>query len=130
MSIVSAGVGEVQLKTLRTAIDGFCTTLKGTAFLNDLLTRAQNFSAGQSTSGEVATFIVALGDQLALLWGYQHGYQVQGNPLDISSFSTSKFWRILFFRLLRDRFDSLFTAYCTPNDPMRKEDKRNLMLKS
>lgn len=117
MSIVSAGVSEVQLKTLRTAIDGFCTTLKGSAFLNDLLTRAQSFSAGHSTSGEVPTFIVALGDQLALLWGYQRGYQVQGNSLDISSFSTSKFWRILFFRLLRDRLDSIFTAYCTPNDP-------------
>jgi hypothetical protein len=117
MSIVSAGVGEVQLKTLRTAIDGFCTTLKGSAFLNDLLTRAQNFSAGHATSGEVPTFIVALGDQLALLWGYQHGFEVQGKSLDISSFSTCQFWRILFFRLLRDRMDSFFTAYCTPNDP-------------
>lgn len=117
MSLVSSGVGEVQLKTLMTAIDGFCTSLKGSTFLNDLFNRAQNFSRGYATSGEVPTFIVALGDQLALLWGYKHGCQLQGNILDISSFSTTQYWRTLFFRILRDKFDGMFTAYCTPNDP-------------
>jgi hypothetical protein len=118
MSLISSPhLNEIHLKTLMTAIDGFCTTLQGSGFFNDLLTRAQNFSQGNSTSGDVPTFLLALGDQFALLWGYKYGSQVQDKSLDISSFSTSKYWQTLFLRLLRDRVDSLFTAYCSPNDP-------------
>jgi hypothetical protein len=117
MSLVSSStVTEIQLKTLQTAIGGYCTTLKGSTFFTDVLTRAQNFSSGYSTSGEVPTFIISLGDQLVLLWGYQHGLQLHNQPLDISSFSTSKYWQTLFFRLLRDRLENLFSVYCLSNE--------------
>jgi hypothetical protein len=116
MSLVSSGIEEIHRKTLTSAIDGFCTTLKGSQFLNDLMTRAQNFCKGNSTSGDVPTFIVAIADQMALLWGYQNNYQIGSDSLDISNFSTSKYWQTIFLRLLRDKLDVLFTAFCRPDD--------------
>lgn len=120
LSLVSAGTSTNHRTSLSIAIEGYCRTYRGTNFLNDVLTRAGNFCLGASTGGEVPTPLVAIADQMVMLKCYQKPELLRKNapPVhDISKFASIEFWRALFMRLLRDRMDRVFTAYCSPGDP-------------
>jgi hypothetical protein len=102
------------MRTLEQAIDGFCTTLKSSNTLNSIASRAENFTKGGSTGGEVPTPLVAIGDQFVLHWCRRNGVCT---PTQNSDFYTPKYWRTWLLRLLRDKLDGLFTAYCSVSDP-------------
>lgn len=99
-------------QTFQLAIHGFCQSISSKS-LQILYERALSFTQGACTSGEVATPIIAIGDQFIRKWCYQHLSQ----PIEMSDYNSPIFWRLWFFRLLRDKMDILFTAYCSSTDP-------------
>jgi hypothetical protein len=122
LSLVSAGTSSNHRTSLCIAIEGFIRTYRGSNYLNEVLERANNFCQGGSTGGEVSTPVVAIADQMVMLRCYQKPELLRKNSShlinDISKFASVEFWRALFMRLLRDRMDRLFTAFCAAGDPL------------
>lgn len=96
--------------TLLHGLLGFYGNYSVTPYLNSVLQRAADFDKGFSTSGEVSTFLVAIGDKmLQLMQKYECGS-------DATRENRSKFWRIVLLRILRDHFSDTFTAFVEAGD--------------
>jgi hypothetical protein len=130
---------EFSFITLINSMDSLYRQNFGLKFLKDVLQRGMAFvNNGATTSGEVSTFSVAIADQMMLL---SHN-RLRDNMIammsgdefkeenDVSSIPEWKsensitFWRNLFLRILRDRMDILFSAFCRPNDPNGDEKRK------
>lgn len=122
MGLVMDGIASWQRETLAVAVEGFCRTHAESQYMEEVLSRSGQFTRGGSTGGEVATPLLAVADQMVSFFCFQRSDLMGKNralarSYDVSGFADTSFWRTLFFRLLRDRVDSLFTAYCAAGDP-------------
>lgn len=118
MAIAVEGTREADLSLLAAAIDGFYHTFAGTPYMEQLLVRARGVAAGEATSGEVPTALLLLADQMLLA---THCRITEGSPPPLPAM---QFYRTLLLRLLRDKMDDLFTAFCSAADPEADAKRR------
>ena len=114
--------------------DSFYRQNFGTKFLKDTLLRGMKFMEnGATTSGDVATWTLAIADQMLLQAHTRCRDQMgevkhrtnsklteENNVLTVPFWNPEDyvlFWRALFLRILRDKMGDVFYAFCRPNDP-------------
>jgi hypothetical protein len=134
VSLLSFPPSQSGCTNLAQAMDGFYRQSYGMKYLMDVLQRGRAFvNNGKASSADVATWTLAIADQMLLLAHNRCRDQMgavmhrtnstlreDNNVLTVPLWqpqSAVDFWRILFLRVLRDKMDILFSAFCRPNDP-------------
>ena len=134
VSFLSLSPSQFGCTNLADAMDGFYRQSFGMKYLKDALLRGMAVvERGVASSADVSTWTLAIADQMLLLAHNRCRDQMgavmhrtnstlteDNNVLTVPLWqpqSAVGFWRILFLRVLRDKMDILFSAFCRPNDP-------------